>query len=347
LELAVQRYARFAVLSFVVLFLCSTGFAQLSRSPAPIPNRLAVSGIIIRDTDKTPIQGVQINLDSVDGSQINTTTSSIDGGFRFERVPSGRYILTLSADGFQSVSQEIKVIGEITVSISLRKDVAAAPGEAAALNTVSSRELSLPSKAREALAKGKDHLYQQHDPVGSLPLFEKVLKLAPDFYEAYYFEGIAYGFQGNTSGAEAAFRKSSTESRSQYAEPCFALASLLTDQRRLPEAEEFARQGLAILPEDWRGYYALAQIMSILGDYKDAEINGIEARKRKADFPGLYLVLATVHFQLHNNKAVLDDVNTFLKLDSNGPNSERARAIKSQMERSLGLSPSVPPSHQQ
>ena len=40
--------------------------------------------------------------------------------------------------------------------------------------------------------------------------------------------------------------------------------------------------------------------------------------------------------QLHKNEAVLDDVNTYLKLEPDGQASAQARIIKTQMEKALG-----------
>lgn len=302
---------------------------------------------VVGDGDNAAIPGARAVLTKGQATQVATAVSSADGGFTLESLTAGRYVLSVSADGYQTSTQRINVMGgaENTVSVSLLKN----GGRAASAikgDVVSTRELSLPSKAQEALAKGKEHLYQRHDPSGSLPFFQKVLTLAPEFYEAYYYQGIAYSAQGNTSGAESTLRKSVTESKSQYAEPCFALASLLTNEKRLPEAEEFAQEGLKILPEDWRGYYELARIMAALGQYQDAETNGIEARKRKTNFPGLYLVLANIHMKLREDEAVLDDINTYLKLDPDGPNSAQARAIKTQMEQALGHASPPQPSAQ-
>ena len=110
----------------------------------------------------------------------------------------------------------------------------------------------------------------------------------------------------------------------------------MIDQKQLNDALQLVQEGLQAQAEDWRGYYNLARIYLMRGQLKDAEKNGMEASKRKSDFPGLYLILANTHMQLRNNEAVLDDVNNYLRLDPNGPDSGQARAIKSQVEHALG-----------
>ena len=200
----------------------------------------------------------------------------------------------------------------------------------------------MPAKAQDALAKGRERLYQKHDAAGSLAYFRKLLEISPGFYEGYFLEGVAYTQQSQVIEAEAAFHKSIDSSEHHYAEPCFALASLLTDEKQFSKADQMAREGLETDPEAWRGHYELARALIGEGRPGDAEKSGLEARKRKADFAALYLILANIHMQLHNNEAVLDDVNAFLRLDPDGPASGQARAIKAQMERALGRTPNSP-----
>jgi tetratricopeptide (TPR) repeat protein len=344
----VQRLAHFLILPTAMLLLASTAFAQQHRAADPTPNRFGINGHITSEPGQTPIPGAQAVLNSSGGSVVNTVTAGSDGAYTFENVAVGHYMITFTAAEYEPLRQEVTILrGASTLDVTLRKSLEKTTGDDAADRSVSARELSLPSKAQEALAKGKDRLYQQHDPAGSLPFFRKVLELAPGFYEAYYHEGIAYGFQGQTTDAESAFRKAIAGGKGHFADPCFALASLLIDQKKLTDAEQLAQEGLEAQPDDWRGYYALARIFLGLGQLKDAEKNGYETTKRKADFPGLYLILANIHMQLRNNEAVLDDVNAFLKLDPDGPNSDRARAIKAQVEKALGRAPvPIPPSHQ-
>jgi thioredoxin-like negative regulator of GroEL len=352
----VKRPARFALLSAAALFLCSPAFAQATQAPPnlqpsggvpPVPPRLAISGNIVDEADSKPLQNATVTLNDSDGAQLNSVTTGLDGGFRFERVPSGDYFVNVAAPGFASVNQEIELRGEITLRIRLRRDTAAASPtnslDPAAHNSVSTRELALPAKAREALASGRNRLYQLHDAAGSIPYFEKVLKAAPDFYEAYYYEGVAYNIEAKLANAEGAFRKSIDASKGQYADPCFALASLLIDQKRIPEGEDLLHKAMALQPDDWQGYYSLARILYARGQFGDAEKDGVEARKRNPGYAPLYLVLAKIDSRMNNNQAVLDDLTAFLKLDPNGPNSAQARAIETQLEQAIGHPPSPQP----
>jgi len=290
------------------------------------------------------MQNIPIRLSTGTGQMVSTTYSTPSGEYNFEELAGGDYVLTIKVDGYETVQQNVRLtmIPTLTANIALHKIAGPAPDPSASGDSVSARELTLPSKAKEALAKGKERLYQKHDAAGSLTYFRKVIEISPEFYEAYFLEGIAFTEQSQNVDAASAFRKAIEASQQHYADPCFALASLLTDKKQFSDAEQVAREGLTTDPEAWRGHYELARALVGEGRAADAEKSGLEARKRKADFAALYLILANIHMQLHNNEAVLDDVTAFLKLEPDGPASGQARAIKTQMEHALGRPPATP-----
>ncbi len=354
-----RAFARLIVLSVFILSIAMPLSAQLSaQRSGPVGVRHEIFGKITNDADHSPIANVAIRLSTEAGQVVSTTYSDPSGQYNFENLPAANYVLTIKLEGFQPVQQDARLttIPSLTANIALHKTAGGRPefGDVPASlkeSSISARELSLPSKAQDALAKGKERLYQKHDPAGSLPFFKKLLEISPGFYDAYYLEGVAYTQQGQLSEAESAFRKAIEASEHHFAEPCFALASLLTDKKQFPDSVELAREGMAIDPEAWRGYYEMSRALLGEGKFAEAETNGIEARKRKTDFPGLYLILANIHMQLHKNEAVLEDVNAYLKLEPDGPASAQARMIKAQMEKSRSdkrlsnICASLPPWH--
>jgi len=75
------------------------------------------------------------------------------------------------------------------------------------------------------------------------------------------------------------------------------------------------------------------------GRLAEAEQSALTARKLKPDFSRIYLLLANIHQMQHKNEAVLDDLNTYLKLFPNGPYVGQAKAMKEQTEKTLGRTP--------
>jgi tetratricopeptide (TPR) repeat protein len=344
-EKSVRGFARFITLSGLFIFIVASAVSAQRNGPVGIRHEIA--GRVTYDTDNSAAQNIPIQLKTSAGQFVSTTYSSPTGNYNFENLAAGDYLLSVEVQGYDRVEKDARLttIPSLTANISLHKSAGGRPefgDNPAQGNAVSTRELSLPSKAQEALAKGREKLYQKHDPAGSLPFFRKVLEISPGFYDAYYLEGIAYTQQTQLSEAEAAFRKSIEGSDHHFADPCFALASLLTDKKQFADSIELSREGIALDPEAWRGYYEISRALLGEGKFVEAETNGLEARKRKTDFPGLYLILANIHMQLHKNEAVLEDVNAYLALEPDGPSSGQARQIRDQMEKALGHTPTTP-----
>jgi len=74
-----------------------------------------------------------------------------------------------------------------------------------------------------------------------------------------------------------------------------------------------------------------------------AEKSAREARTRKRDFPPLHLVLANIHIRKGNYPALLEDLNTYLKLEPKSPASEQARQMREKVRRALANPPNAPP----
>jgi tetratricopeptide (TPR) repeat protein len=128
----------------------------------------------------------------------------------------------------------------------------------------------------------------------------------------------------------------------KFADADFALASLLNDQKEYPESEKLLRAGLVLQPDGWSGHFELARVLLATGKAADAEQSALTARKMKPEFSRVYLLLANIHQQENKNEAVLDDLNTYLKLFPNGAFAAQAKAMKEQTEKALGRAPSTP-----
>jgi tetratricopeptide (TPR) repeat protein len=254
-------------------------------------------------------------------------------------VPAGTYVVTVDAVGYEPFRESVTVMGwpgpRVYIMLKTAKDER---GQVSG-NAVSSRELALPHKAQDSLHRGLDLLYKKGDPAGSLQFFGEVIQLAPDFYEAYYNQGVAYMKLNKDTEAEAALRKAIELSKDNFSAPYMALASMFADKGRFAEAEPLAREALAIQPESWRSQYELARVLFGEGLPVDAEVSAMECRRLQPKYPQLYILLANIQLRLGRNESVIEDLDTYLKLDPNGPYSGQAKQLKEKMEKALGRSP--------
>jgi tetratricopeptide (TPR) repeat protein len=336
-------FAFISILSTTVSHAQSIPPATNSRS-----NIYGFEGAITSDGDNRPIADARIELATVGGETISVTFSGDNGRFTFMNLPKGQYTITVTANGYESATQHVMIIGNNlpSVRMALRKPVNHDENTSSLSDSVSSRELMLPQKAQEAYHKGMDTLYKKNNPSGSLNYFQTVLKVAPNFYEAYYQEGMAYTIESNLDDAEKAFQAAIELSHDSYPDANFGLAAILSDHNRFKESEQLSRHGLLLQPDAWRGDFELARALCGLGQAAEAEQSALEARKRNPNFSGLYIVLANIHLRLQNEKALVEDLTEYLKIDPNGPFAPQARDMKEKTEKLLSAKGAPPGPHQ-
>jgi len=331
-----QRLFRLAVFCAAVFVFAFPTLCQTRGAPGP-PSQ--ITGIVRAQSDNKPVQHIKITLMTGDGEPVDTHYTNSDGSFAFSMLPQGPYVATINEEGYQPYREEVILTGYpgIRLNIALREAIKEKPFVKG--DVVSSRELTLPQRAQEALHKGMDALFQKHDPAASLPLFKIVLDASPDFYEADYYMGVAHLKGGDKDEAEKWFRRALAASQGHFAEADFALASILADQERFAEAEKVDREGLQIQPDAWRGHIELARALLGTNRPSEAEQEAMEAAKHVRNYPQLYIVLANIHLRLLKNEAVIEDLNTYLKLDPTGAYSGQAKALKEKTEQALGNAP--------
>ncbi len=330
------------LIAFASLLVTTAPFAQMGGSNT---GKLSeIRGAITNDEDNRPILNAKIQLTTEAGQFVSTTYSDQDGRYSFMSLAKGNYMVTATLEGFESSSQKVIILGFNVpeVRFTLRKIANSGDKSSNSGDTISSRELMLPQDAQEALHKGRERLYQKNDPPGSMPYFQKVMKLAPAFYEAYYEEGMAFTYEGKPADAETAFQKAIAESQNKYPDAYFGLAAILSDQKRFKESEQLSRQGLELQPDAARGHFELSRALLGLDRTPEAEKSALESRRLNPNFSGLYIILANIHLQLHNDAAVVEDLSTYLKLDPNGSFAPQARDLKTKTERLLSRK-SAPP----
>jgi tetratricopeptide (TPR) repeat protein len=321
-----------------MLIFSTAVYSQSSHIPGSKEDA-GISGTVLYRADNKPAQHVQVVIRTGAGQTVDTYFTGTDGRFQTPTIPPGQYVITIDAEGYKPFLRREELLGYPGIRMDIYLE--ALPGEKAPVpgNAVSARELGLPKEAQDALHQGEDAIFKKHAPAASLPFLQKVLVMAPDFYEAAYYQGVALMELGKKKEAEESFRNAASLSDDKFPDADFALASLLTDQQQYPEAEKLVRAGLLMAPEAWNGQMELARVLLATGKFPEAEQSALAVRKAKPDFAKTYLLLANIHQRLGKNEAVLDDLSTYLKMFPNGAYVSQAKAMKEQTEKALGRTP--------
>lgn len=201
-------------------------------------------------------------------------------------------------------------------------------------NLVSVREMSIPSKAHQAFQKGIERL-ARGDVAGSLPHFQRAVAKFPTYYEAYFEIGAAELKLMQITDAETAFRRSIELSGGSYAYPMFALGAILIHQERFAQAEEITRRGVNLSPNAWNGHYFLGMALFGLNRLDEAEESVREALRQKPDTVESLRLLADIHIRKRDYRALLEDLDEYLKLDPDSSIGDLARADRDAAQRAL------------
>lgn len=332
-----------AVLGMVFLLAAD---AAAQRRPAPsveAPVRLyQLRGHVRLAQNETGVEMIRVELRHFTGEVVGTTFTRQNGEFEFAGVPNGTYQLIVEEKGYEPVRETIEIMGSSRLGILLYLRKPAAIHQESG-TSVSARELALSHKARENFRKGLEKLYARKEFAASLSLFQKTLAEAPAFYEAQYHQGIALMELGRLPEAEQAFRSCLSQAPSSFAEPHFALASLLSNQRRFAEAETASRAGLEINPLMWQGHYELARALMGLNRTDEAEVAAQVALKHNPTFAPLHLLVANIHIRRKNYPALLQALDEFLRLQPAGAMSDHARSVRAQVVKQLSQAKTAPP----
>ena len=304
--------------------------------------RFEVSGAIRDDATNRAVDSVRVDLRQITGATSASAFTNSNGEFSFAEVRAGTYLLVIDAIDYEPVSQQIIVDGTVMgLEVALHPNHG--PKAMSKSATVSARELSIPEKAHEAMQKALVLLYQKSDYRGSLVQFQHAIKAYPDYYEAYAQMGVAYVNLNDPANAEQALRKSIEVSQERYVDAYCMLANLLSSNKQFTDAESAARKATDLDANSWQAYFELAHALYEMQEYSEAEKSAAAASELKPDNVALHLLLADIHGRLGNLPATLNDLNAYLKLAPTGPDADRARTVRDQIQHDLANPPEAQP----
>jgi tetratricopeptide (TPR) repeat protein len=208
--------------------------------------------------------------------------------------------------------------------------------------SVSARERAIPQKAHDAYQKGMTLLYGKSDYQASLEEFQAAVQAFPTYYEAYTQIGIARMKMNDSAGSEQALRKAIELSSEMYSDAYSYLALLFSSNARYADAESLARKAVELDKNSWLALRELGRALYRLNRFEEAEAAGLGAMQLQPNEPSLYLMLADIHLKLQKFQQVVDDLNTYLKLDPNGPDAAHAIEQRQKIQNALAHTPVKP-----
>jgi tetratricopeptide (TPR) repeat protein len=329
------RLAPFALSLCCFVLLPHQTLAQ--RGVAGSTNTVTVTGTVFSESHNQRVSQASVRLCDSGGNQVAETVANDSGEFYFRYINRNTYILSVSANGFQSqdVHLDLSFGSDRGMSVFLKPLPSNSPAPAPA-SSVSTHEMSMPQKARDLVASGEKKIYQNKNPQGGLRDLQQAIAIAPGYYEAYYQTAMAYVSLGNSAEAEKAFRQSIEISGDKYGEASVGLGALLVNGGNSPEGEKDIRHGIELSPNFWLGYYELGRVLLNQKNFADAGNAGEQARSLAPASPLVYRLLSNVHLNEKNYPALLQDLDAYIKLDPDSPAGLRAKELRTQVAQKVG-----------
>ncbi len=326
-------------LGFALLLIQSCLMVPLGANAQRSPT---LAGNVYYEDDYHPAKNVLVNLS--DSAQANLATEQTNdaGRFRFAGLQRTTYSISVNASGYEPVtlSVDISLTSDKGVNIYLKP--IQKKEDAQKTGSISTHELSMPTKARDLLESGKKKLYEDKNAAAGLLDFQQAISLAPGYYEAHYQLAMAYLSLGNTGEAEKAFQKSIEVSGDKYGEAQVGLGTIMLNRGAFSEGEKTIRRGIQLNPNFWLGYYELGRALLNEKRIPEAQDSAEHARLLAPNVAMVYRLLSNIHLQQKDYPALLQDIDQYLKLDPDSPAGVRAKELREQVQQKMAAEHALP-----
>lgn len=322
--LAALLYSSLAILlNFSLFALAPKAQAQSSQTEQA---DWSISGTIYLPQNNQPAAQVAVSVKSHDAGIFRSVLTDYDGHFEVRGLVPGTYEVSVEEAGYETLRTKVQLDGP-SMKIELHLISSQPLQTLRNAYTVSVRELRIPYKAKAEYRKGLESLAKRDLPA-SLNHFTKAAQVFPDFYEAFYHQGVIETNLGQLEDAMQAFQKSIDLSGGRYAWADFGIGYLLYLKGKAVEAEAIIRRGLEIDQNSPDGFVLLGMTLLRLNRSEEAEKSAREALLRKPDFAEAYLVLADVNARRQNYGEQIQGLDAYLRLEPTGPASQRAHQVR-------------------
>src|SRR2546427_8801719 len=285
-----------------------------------------ISGTVLLKASNRPASQVAVKLKSHVAGIFRSVLTDLEGHFEVRSLPPSTYEIVVDEPGYEPAQASAQLDGSTSPLVLYLNSPNTAQTERNRY-TISARELKIPDKARNEYAKGLGSLVK-NDLAGSASHFTKAAQAFPEFYEAFYHLGVAETRQGRLEEALPAFQKSIDLSGGRYAWAEFGMGCLLYLEGKTEEAVTALRRGLDVDGNSSDGYFMLGLALLKLNRLDEAEKCAREALLANPNFSEAYLVLSDTYGRRREYHAQLQGLDTYLKLEPNGVESEHVREAR-------------------
>lgn len=286
-----------------------------------------LDGTVVNALTNQPLQDAKVELrDADNGTVVTSSFTNSAGAFDFGSVPQGVYRV-VAMRGISQVEERVDV-SSFKNSINLRMPVSNQPEAGNTGNTVSVAQYRIPEKARGEFQKAQEASAKMNFD-GARKHVARALELYPEYADALTLRAVL-NLSSDTPAAVTDLEKA-IQCDGNYALAYTVLGSALNMQQKFDDALQTLQRGQSLAPDSWQTYFEMARTYIGKQDYTSA-LRQIDRAQSliPGEYPTLLLVRAQAHVGLKQYETAVQELQTFLQKDPEGPNSAAAEKMLQQ-----------------
>jgi tetratricopeptide (TPR) repeat protein len=274
--------------------------------------------------------GVIVDLEYGDGVPFAHSQTDSSGRVRFVPDTATIYIVRAKQPGYLEGTARVDLQNTTSgyTILTLKPDPKAAPPTATPGAPVSVAELSVPDAARKEFDAATQSL-QNHNLDEGIAHLKKAIGLHDQYPQAYTMLGTAYNQQGKWNDAQTALQEA-IQLDPKEADAYFQLGATLNKEKDYAGAEKALKQGFELVPEPAEAaapHYELAFCLFFQGRWQEAEPQAAKTIAAQPDYPLGHWLMAQIMLKKGDGQGAINEFQTYLKLDPNGPAAPSVRAV--------------------
>jgi tetratricopeptide (TPR) repeat protein len=319
---------------FMALIVCYCGYMSSATQLGSASGRRSPSGYgsvegRVRSAGDRPLADVRIELLSLSYGTTLVTSSNSAGVYKVE-LSEGDYLVTATL-GTQAVTNQVRV-GPGQNWVELRMPGKDSP-RVYSQSTISSAQLRVPEKARNALQKAHNAATKKNT-ADAARYVDKALQLYPLYAEALAMRAVLEREKDPDTALVDAMK--AIEYDPNYGMGYVALGSVYTALSRFDEAVRSLDHGIALTPASWQGYYEMTRALVGKRDYIEA-LRHLERACSLApkSYPFFHLSKAAIFDGLSITSAAVTELQGYLREDPNGKKALEARRALDKLQATI------------
>jgi len=325
--------------TLMLAFFTVPNCAYAQRSGASLQQMGLEINVQVRTADGKPAPpGIHIALELAEGGPVDDCATQPGGHCHFVPPTTGSYVVRVKEPGYKPLSGRVDLISSPKgyVSLTLQPIPGAKEPEApkdATGGSVSAADLAVPDNAKKEFEAAQKALAGKDFDSGIAHL-KKAAELYPNFPQAYATMGAAYLEQKKYKEAQEALEKA-VQLDPKAAGAYIELGATLNQLKDYPGAVTALTKGLDLNADVPAGDYELAKAYMAQQQWQNAESPLRKVIAAQPDMASAHVMLGNVLLKKGDGPGALNEFQTYLKLDPNGPSAPGVREVIPKIEAAL------------